>query len=76
MLDTHASEAAEQPANDNVVNKPSPAGIEEPVNETPKINSAPIVILKPASAAAPPDADSAVAPSKPNWKPPISSELE
>ena len=31
---------------------------------------------KPASAAAPPDADVALAPSKVNWKPPIGDELE
>ncbi len=60
----------------NTVNKPSPAGIELPVNDTPKIAAEPTVTSKPASPAAPPDAPVAVAPSKPNWKPPISVELE
>ena len=47
-----------------------------PVNEIPKIAAVPTVTSKPASAAAPPDAPVAVAPSKLNWKPPIAVELE
>ena len=46
-----------------------------PENEKPKTVEPPAETVKPASAAAPPDAPETVAPSTDHWNPPI-SELE
>ena len=70
MPDIHGSLL---PISVKVVNTPSPAGIEAPVNENPRTVFPPVDTVKPASAAAPPAA--LAIPSILNWNPPISSLL-
>ena len=72
--DKHASKSVTSIS--RVVRTPEPAGIELFSKEKPKTIDPPIVILNPASSAAPPEPLSKLTPETSNWKPPIGSEVE
>ena len=67
--DKQASSAL--PATSSTISTPSPAGIVAPVKLNPITVVALVDTVKPASAAAPPEAPFTVTPSTLNWKPAI-----
>ena len=69
ILVKHAE--SKSPLTSTCINVPLPAGIVAPVNENAIIRSPPVCIVKPASAAAPPEALNKSTPSTLNWKPPM-----
>ena len=63
------------PCTTSVVNTPSPAGIVDPSKEKPRTTDALVETVNPASAAAPPEADTTAGPDTLNWKPAIAISL-